>query len=206
MMSERLREHGVTFLAIVYAFTFSLPLDVVADQLEEGSISLLRALLVVGIFLIFLLFDWLLTSLLFRNHKRLSSLVVATAAVPFIGLSLRLMVQGNFYDDASQTITGLNCFFVFVALIFAYNIWEGRHLLDEFSELPGAFPMFFFIISLKIVAILILFGTTLLTLFVNTPYLIKWSVYMYVAYFSLRVVLDSIVLATYRVRPLIAGN
>lgn len=184
----------ITFSAIIYGFTFSLPLSKIIESVSNDVLPLFWAVPITVFFLLFLLFDWLLSSLVVLrgrfSPRFLHSYVLSVVAVPFIGISLHFLLSG--YLDKSRTlaIIGFQSFFVFMVLMFAYDVMAYPKLIEQedfLGEIPGLFHI---LILLKVLFTLMLLPSTFLMFTNKTDYLVKYNTILYIAYFVFKVAAD----------------
>jgi len=178
----------ITFLAIMYALTFSLPVTTLLKIVEHYELRLYEAAFIIIWFVLFLLFDWLLISIALRHQAFIHwhSYVFTVPAVPFIGISLHFTLLGYLSKCEAQTIIGLQSFFVFLVLVCAYDIIELFLLLRQ-KKIKFQLGV---IISLKVLLLLVLLPSTFLAFVYKTEYLLNLAVWLYIVYFISKLIID----------------
>lgn len=183
----------VTFLAIIYGFAFSWPLRKIVEEVSNNVLSLFWATVIIFLFLLFLLFDWFLSTLVllrYRSSPRLHTYVFPVVTVPFIGMSLYFTLSGYLHGSTMLMIAGFQSFFVFILLVFVYDATLYPKLIEQENFLSEYFGLFHVIVLLKILFTLTLLPTMFLMFINKTDYLVKCNTILYALYFMFKVTVD----------------
>lgn len=193
----------ITFLAIIYGFTFSLPLRRIVDWVICDIFSFFLAVPIIVFFLLFLLSDWLLSySIIIASPRLLRYYILPVVAVPFVGISLYFVLSGYVHESMTLQSVGFQSFFVFLVFMFIYDLMLLPKLIEQerFLDNYNYFVLFFIIIvMIKILLNLMILSTTFLMLLNKTVYLVQYNTILYITYFITKLTIDLILVTTYKV-------